>query len=162
MKWQLRSLRGIIMQWCIMGNYAAIMSHLTTSSIYETLAWVALLWKLLSCRRSSLLTFTRNATQLAMLRQNQWWFHNFFNVIFREFSSFNHATFFDAVSRKGLQNILLYIFLEFHLKIKENHQNATFWGTLKHCANVEKDIFPQQFRVIMKSWEEASESTLRH
>ena len=52
MKWQLRSLRGIIMQWCIMGNYAAIMSHLTTSSIYETLAWVALLWKLLSCRRS--------------------------------------------------------------------------------------------------------------
>ena len=35
-----------------MGNYAAIMSHLTTSSIYETLAWVALLWKLLSCRRS--------------------------------------------------------------------------------------------------------------
>ena len=58
--------RGIIMQWCIMGNYAAIMSHLTTSSIYETLAWVALLWKLLSCRRSSLLTFTRNATQLAL------------------------------------------------------------------------------------------------
>ena len=98
--------RGIIMQWCIMGNYAAIMSHLTTSSIYETLAWVALLWKLLSCRRSSLLTFTRNATQLAMLWQNQRWFHNFFNVIFREFSSFNHATFFDAVSWKGLQNIL--------------------------------------------------------
>ena len=83
-------------------------------------------------------------------------------MIFREFSSFNHATFFDAVSRKGLQNILLYIFLEFHLKSKKIIKMRHFGGTLKHCANVEKDIFPQQFRVIMKSWEEASESTLRH
>ena len=65
------------------------------------------------------------------LRQNQRWFHNFFNVIFREFSSFNHATFFDAVSWKGLQNILPNIFLEFHLKIKRNRQNETFWGNFE-------------------------------